>query len=140
MLGATVTIHHLNHFNFTISLWAQDFRSLGGFLGHCALWPATTQTHPFFPPHPPPALSPHPTAYPPIFQFFTSFRPFQLFSPFLCHFAYLRGHFFTLEPLTYPFYTLWSFHFYIPHKYRFLRGEEPLLHTFTHFYPIPTAI
>jgi hypothetical protein len=90
----------------------------------CALWPPTTQTHPFHPPHPPPALSPHPIPHPPVFQFFTSFRPFQLLSPFLCHFGYLGGHFLPLEPLTYPFYTLRSYPFYIPLYYHFLQGGD----------------
>ena len=90
----------------------------------CALWPPTTQTHPFHPPHPPPALLLHPIAHPPLFQFFTSFRPFQLLSPFLCHFGYLGGHFLPLEPLTYPFYTLRSYPFYIPLYYHFLQGGD----------------
>jgi hypothetical protein len=86
------------------------------------LWPPTTQTHPFYPPHPPPALSPHPIAHSPAFQFLPSFRPFQFLSPFLCHFGYLGGQFLPFEPLTYPFSTPRSYTFYIPHKYRFLEG------------------
>ena len=89
-----------------------------------ALWPPTTQTHPFHPPHPPPALSPHPIAHSPLFQFLASFSPFQFLSPFLCHFGYLGGHFLPLEPLTYPFYTLRSYPFYIPLYYHFLQGGD----------------
>jgi hypothetical protein len=79
MLGATVTIHHLNHFNFTISLWAPDFRSVGGFLGHCALWPALVPCgqpppkHTLLPATPP--ASPFTTPY-------CSFASISIFSVF----------------------------------------------------------